>query len=392
MKRIPELDALRGLAAIGIVAMHMAYPSVAYDRLLYTGVISLDLFFVLSGFLITTIILQNVERPGFLRVFYFRRGLRIWPIYYLMVALGTLLVLVRPSMGHLSELPKYLTYTQHITLYWSNETRHMTYFLSPTWSLAIEEQFYILWPLLLLALARRPRWMLLAAMAGIAVLSPAMRLSGFRQGILIARADGFALGGLLAYVLLWARGEPSRTRRVEAALVALAVGMLAVQVVGKWMLGMKAFGEMHGPTFPVDITLNSLLFCGVVGVAVLHQGARWLAPLRVPVLCFVGTISYGIYLYHLLALYLVSVVVTKLGLDLPLWVGVAWSILTISLMSVASWYVIERPLLSLKDRICYDVEPATTSEPEPEADAAAIGYPAFEAAGRSKALSAEAAT
>ncbi len=112
MRRIPELDALRGLAALAIVVYHLWVPQVT---LLGTAV---DLFFVLSGYLITSIILGQVDQPGFLGRFYARRALRIWPIYYLsllaLVALSPLL----PGPSRLDGLPYYLTYTQRIPDYW----------------------------------------------------------------------------------------------------------------------------------------------------------------------------------------------------------------------------------------------------------------------------------
>jgi peptidoglycan/LPS O-acetylase OafA/YrhL len=110
MKRIAELDALRGIAAIGIVAFHYA-SGTALGRVTYVGVLALELFFVLSGFLISSIIRSHEGNRGFLRTFYLRRGLRIWPAYYLFMLAIAAIVLVRPGFGNLRALPSYLTFT-----------------------------------------------------------------------------------------------------------------------------------------------------------------------------------------------------------------------------------------------------------------------------------------
>src|SRR4051812_9144594 len=112
MPRVPELDALRAFAAGIVLLFHLRPEGFVFG---WTGV---DLFFVLSGYLITTIILQHQAAPGFLRNFYVRRGLRIWPLYYLtlfgLVALNPFLPRPQPMAG----LPYYLTYTQNVPSYW----------------------------------------------------------------------------------------------------------------------------------------------------------------------------------------------------------------------------------------------------------------------------------
>src|SRR5262245_25669872 len=112
MQRVRELDALRGLAALAIVVYHFAlswFP---------IGWAFVDLFFVLSGYLITSIILEHRQSPRFLPRFYLRRGLRIWPIYYLCLLL---LLVFGPSLPRPTDwgaLPAHLTYTQNVERYW----------------------------------------------------------------------------------------------------------------------------------------------------------------------------------------------------------------------------------------------------------------------------------
>src|SRR5438552_894440 len=111
--RVVELDALRGLAAVAVVAYHYSRETPWLDRGLYAGLIGLDLFFVLSGFLISSIILGH-GGPGFLRSFYARRALRIWPAYYLLIVGMALVVAIDPEVGTLRGLPSYLTFTQNL--------------------------------------------------------------------------------------------------------------------------------------------------------------------------------------------------------------------------------------------------------------------------------------
>src|SRR5437868_3369959 len=112
MRRIPELDSLRGLAAVGVVFFH------AYPYVFFVGWCCVDLFFVLSGFLITSIILHEGGKRGFAKVFYFRRMIRIWPVYY--VALASVLFLNSLSRtGHSTQgLPYNLLFLQNIQGYW----------------------------------------------------------------------------------------------------------------------------------------------------------------------------------------------------------------------------------------------------------------------------------
>src|SRR5438876_336938 len=112
MKRILELDALRGIAAVGVVLFH------AYPHTFFFAWSFVDLFFVLSGYLITTIVLRHLQAPDLLKAFYYRRILRIWPVYYLtligVVVLNMLSTNGYPANGWL----QHLTFTQNVQGYW----------------------------------------------------------------------------------------------------------------------------------------------------------------------------------------------------------------------------------------------------------------------------------
>ena len=147
--RIPELDAVRGLAAVAIVLFHWRF----HWPFLRTAV---DLFFVLSGFLITSILLRTGESPHAFRTFYARRALRIFPIYYLTFAIFLAINPFAPRPHPIAALPYFLTYTQFIQGYWGQTIPPFSRAFGHTWTLAIEEQFYLFWPLVAWAVGRRP--------------------------------------------------------------------------------------------------------------------------------------------------------------------------------------------------------------------------------------------
>jgi peptidoglycan/LPS O-acetylase OafA/YrhL len=342
MRRIPELDALRGLAALAIVVYHLWVPQVT---LLGTAV---DLFFVLSGYLITSIILGQVDRPGFLRTFYARRALRIWPIYYLSLLALVALSPFLPGPSRLDGLPYYLTYTQRIQDYWFGEVPPFLPAFRHTWTLAIEEQFYLAWPLLIALLGRRSVVPLALGVASTAVVA---RLAGFTPWILLTHGDGLALGGLLAVILGGERAvSPSRATRWALALAFvgpafyLALGDPAIRLLG--MRGPS--GTRTAAELSLRMLAINLSYFGAVGLVVVHAGRRALAPLRDRRLCYLGQISYGIYLYH----HIIFMTADQLGFGGGPAADAAKLAASFAL-AVVSWECVERPILSLKGRFSY---------------------------------------
>jgi peptidoglycan/LPS O-acetylase OafA/YrhL len=125
MRRIAELDGLRGLAAVTVVAYHI------FIFRLPWGWAAVDIFFVLSGYLITAIVLKHGQSWAFLPAFYARRGLRIWPIYYLLI-----MILALRGLDDAAALPYYLTYTQQVPCYWGCEMP-LWLLMQHTWTLAL---------------------------------------------------------------------------------------------------------------------------------------------------------------------------------------------------------------------------------------------------------------
>ena len=343
--RIAELDSLRGLAAVAILVFHLNPPA------FFAGWTGVDLFFVLSGYLITGIILRHGGGPGFLATFYVRRGLRIWPIYYLCLAVVVLVVQRMPKPLSLASLPYYATYTQNVPLYLHNEAPSLRPF-DHTWTLALEEQFYILWPALVLLAGRARIVPLCLATIAVSVMARAdgyLAWGHFSERILLARCDGFALGGLLAAILI-----PPPSRRVVAGLIFALAGAIAWIVWGSITSGgALRFLGMPTPAEPATTILAvGVVYFGVVGLVAVGAGSPWLAPLRFLPLAYLGKISYGLYLYHYPIFWVIDGY--DFVYDQPWRVRVAKLAATL-VVAVASWHLVEAPILRLKDRFAYRI-------------------------------------
>jgi peptidoglycan/LPS O-acetylase OafA/YrhL len=338
--RVLELDGLRGLAALCVVVFH------TNSRWMPGGWAAVDVFFGLSGFLITSILLKHGDSPRFLVRFYMRRGLRIWPIYYLCLVGFVLFNRKLPGRCNWSGLWYYLTYTHNIALYWSGPNPAFHRFLGHTWTLAIEEQFYILWPLLvvLLGLKRLP-W--LAALC--VLVSVIARGRGWSGCLLLGRMDGLALGAMLAAFLHRDSLMRRRASPVLVAIVSLSVMMLAT-IAGKVGLGLPD----NTPPWPgVTILGINLLAVGLIGLVVVHAGKRATAPLRWAPIAYLGRTSYGLYLYHYIILWILARhmrVAAPGNMPFP---QIASALLLCFVVASLSWVFIEQPILRLKRHFEY---------------------------------------
>lgn len=348
-RRVPELDALRGLAA-GVVLLFHLHPTT-----FFYGWAGVDLFFVLSGYLITSIILRYSREPAFLVNFYARRSLRIWPIYYLTLALLVAINPLIPRPEPLTAWPYYLTYTQNVWYYWTNNAVPFHTAFDHTWTLALEEQFYLIWPLLVMLAGRRRTIYLGLAAAFVAY---AFRTGGiltwewYSERILIARCDGFALGGVLA-ALLAADRTARDTARLRLGLAATAIVALVYLVGGCLRFGNGWLG-LPTPVWPgLTILAFAALFTGVIGLVVLDAGRPWLAPLRLQPLVGMGQVSYGLYLYHYPIYWALDGFTFDMSYQRPLWADALRLALSLG-VAVGSWYLIEKPILGLKERFGYE--------------------------------------
>jgi peptidoglycan/LPS O-acetylase OafA/YrhL len=341
--RVIELDSLRGLAAIAVIVFH------SKEAWLPCGWAGVDLFFVLSGYLITSIVLRDGATNAFLREFYVRRGLRTWPIYYLLIALVIIVSPVVARRPHWSALPYALTYAQGLPRVWGGTVDAFSPYLTHTWSLAIEEQFYLIWPALVLIAGTRRLPVLALTFVAVAV---AARSQGVWWDIL-TRSDGLALGGLLAAYRLGRQ----QSANPNSGFYRLGTGIIGFSTLSALVM-LIALGFTTGlrprdsvTAYPaVTILAFNLLWLGVIDSVLTNAGGRAIGILRIRLLAQLGRISYGLYLYHLPILMLMNDFARAVGLKGSLdGIGFLSVLIAVPIASL-SWRFVERPLLECNRR------------------------------------------
>jgi peptidoglycan/LPS O-acetylase OafA/YrhL len=348
--RVRELDGLRGVAVLTVVVYHAQVVLIPSRGVwLRNGFLGVDLFFVLSGFLITSLLVREYRRRGRVGVgaFYRRRAMRLLPA--LAVFLVALVVYKAIRGGSLAETRDG---TLSVLFYYSN-WRFAKCLCGPEeighlWSLAVEEQFYLIWPFLLLvlltaaALARRLSVaIVLLVVAIVAVVLARIRLWEIGAPPLAlyertdTRADSLLIGALVG--LLWAYGRmPKRGLAVAATVAAIVLIGIVVAPNG-----------LFEPFFYVGGFTLVAAACAALIMASLESGwfaRRWL---RFRPLCVVGLVSYGLYLWHLP----VFIVVADFGLRWPGAVRVMVAFTLTAAATTASWILVERPFNRWKSRI-----------------------------------------
>jgi peptidoglycan/LPS O-acetylase OafA/YrhL len=347
-QRIPELDALRGLAAAGVLALHTS------PRLFFWAWSCVDLFFVLSGYLITRILLLNAGAPGMLLAFYVRRALRIWPVYYLTLVAAVLIFLCAGKLetGTWPSLPDgqwlSLVFLQNVERYLvSGPDLQYIWYFSHSWSLAVEEQFYLLWPLVFFFLRPRLPMLCLSCMLMLAM-AVWTRGHGAFFYLLATRIDGLLFGMLIAYVVSDPKGL---LYRIPARYIAYAA-VAGLSLVAPYLIAGFSYGLASDfSSRALEVAAFCLLFAALVITVVRWSGAPWLLALRAKSLIHLGRISFAVYMYHLPIGYLTLLarhhqLLSKGSAHLLMWVG--------SLLAAHFSYVlIERHALALKARFPY---------------------------------------
>jgi peptidoglycan/LPS O-acetylase OafA/YrhL len=346
-RRLPVLDGLRAVAALTVLAGHAQVIPQPLNREWVGGSMGVTGFFVLSGFLITWLLLRELNRTGSisLRDFYIRRTLRIWPAYYVFVLVMCLIQ--HPGLSDSLSFPhaaQLATIVFGQDYYTATGVRHAPG-VGHLWSVSVEEQFYLLWPALLLWLLRRgdvrsAYRSTLGIVVGVLLWRSFLMLTlhfdtGYTYHAFDSRADSLLIGCLLA---LWTTqpGFESFAKAVAASPL-YPIGTLELLMLTNqtgWLF-MATFG------WTIHACLMALL---IVQLLQLYRSGLW-SWLEHPVARYLGTVSYPLYLYHMLALHLAE------------GAHQSWRYATFALSVAAavglasvSYYVIERPFLQLKER------------------------------------------
>jgi peptidoglycan/LPS O-acetylase OafA/YrhL len=380
-RHYPALDGLRGVAILGVMLFH-GFLGLKWDlplnaklaALPQIGWLGVDIFFVLSGFLITGILLDTRDSPAHFRNFYARRSLRIIPVYYLLLVIVFLILpwfipFDTPGLQTIQHRQAWFwTYLTNISFVFYRKLWVQSDWLdlNHLWSLAVEEQFYLFWPMVVYFLNRR--WLKRACVACV-VMSLALRIVLWKMGQgtgsmyfpTPCRLDGLAIGSLVAILIRDKGGfaaifNPARIGTVIAAAMLVSLGFLRGGIV---------FTDKPTVVFGITI-VNLLAACVVVMIT-----APWSSdPLRVLLnnrfLRMSGKYSYGLYLFH-------DVLRMPLGLLIPanrivkavgsellgnlIFVGVFVALSYA--VALLSWHAYEKQWLKLKTR--FDIAPGSVS-------------------------------
>jgi peptidoglycan/LPS O-acetylase OafA/YrhL len=314
--RMPQLDGLRGMAILLVILYHYVSTTAAAPR---NGIVSflqatfrmgwagVDLFFVLSGFLIGGILLDAKDSTRYFKTFYLRRIHRIFPIYYLWIGIYFLiaftpLVLWAAPLGIVPDrwwvMPVYGLFLQNVA--WSRGDAFRTTWLAALWSLAVEEQFYLVVPSVVRFLSRRG---LVASLVLTVLGAPLVRILVFKYIVPThgaatymltpCRADALALGVLLAIVwrsercIVCVRGHLGGLYGI-LGLLAVGVGYLIIAGKSEYSYAMAVWG----------FSCVDLFFAGLVLLALIAPRGVWAGICTWPFLIGLGGISYCVYIVH----------------------------------------------------------------------------------------------
>lgn len=367
-KRIPALDGVRGIALLLVFVAHswvIGHSPARVDGIAtvfaHLGSTGVYLFFVLSGFLITGILMDAKGGNGYLRIFYLRRGLRIYPAYAVLLSFVFLVSSLmpetyRPPASAQSPIC-YVLFISNFCMAAASPPDFAAQPLGITWTLAIEEHYYLIWPALVLVLSRRGLVRACVLAISASLISRSILLAGGVNPFVVfivtpSNFDLLACGSVLAVWAATPSGLSNMRRWAPVAAVAASVGLIGqVAKTHTW-------SEFDPFVQTVEHEMFALLFGSVVVLAISSRLAQ--TVLTSPVLVRLGKYSYGMYLFHrAIQLYLpadliVGSVPDIAGSHLPGQFIYSLTLLLSSLaVALASWHLVEKRLLALKARAPY---------------------------------------
>ncbi len=351
----PALDGVRGVAILLVLLLHFSTMLAetgwenSIRKLCIPGYLGVTLFFVLSGFLITRILVQTRDTHGYFQTFYIRRSLRIFPLYFAYIS--TILLLYYPMVQWRSGESYHLgADSLYYFFYLGNRTVDLAEFrhLGHLWSLAIEEQFYMVWPFVVFLLPRR--WLLPACLIGfVASFACRMGLAMIHTEtraiyvLTVSRMDALLIGAAAGIIEL---NQVARQRMIRALRPTLLVGL-----AGMAFFGYRCWFRMeHRSMNTLGWSVCAVFFATVVfwaattGASNRFLNARWLRTL--------GKYCYGIYMLHVFPMMFIGENLPQQTLAQRLG-SMLLVVAATALLTIISWKVIEQPFLRLKKRAAY---------------------------------------
>jgi len=377
--RVSALDGIRGVAILMVMAVHLvvahAFPEAPgfkhfFGSLLWCGWSGVDLFFVLSGFLITGILIDSRTAPNYFSSFYMRRVLRIFPLYYFVI-IALIVIVPLVALKHpwiFSQFPSFAGWVSYFFYYqnWWMPVKEPTrdVFIAHLWSLGVEEQFYLAWPACVwLAKPRRLRWICLGGVVFAPVLrflllhpgiGPAIVLSATPSPIILGntltRVDTLLIGAFIAIAVRDAVLLGAIRKLQPYVFVASVVGIAVIDLLGHETWSRAYWTETIGLSF------YAFAYASIVLWAYLQNGERtWLdRSLNNGLLRMLGKYSYGIYVYHVIIYACLRKALDRYGWYgrslIPSLCACAGFILVSVGVAVLSFRYLETPFLKLKSR------------------------------------------
>jgi peptidoglycan/LPS O-acetylase OafA/YrhL len=340
---IPSLHGLRAISIILVILCHIYIKvfknQIGYDSLHWLeemGPLGVNIFFVISGFLITTLLLKEENNSGTIQLkqFYLRRTLRIFPAYYFMLLVyGVLCIFNYIAISNASWLTA-ITYTKYFNF-------HLDWFTAHAWSLSVEEQFYLIWPLIFKYLPIHRNKIIVF----IILLVPVVRTICFKYPIiyfhdlsLFFRADALAIGCYTAFN--YNKIVTILSKRFNSYLILLIISLIVLDNLYEWgYIFTSKIGYFTLPFGTLYGTCANIIIAAILVISINARHTVWFAFLNSKPLKYIGVLSYSLYLWQQLFLS------NTANLVFTIW---PYSLLFLGIAAWCSYQLIEKPFLKWK--------------------------------------------